>query len=384
MTGRWTLDFALDTDIRFGPGRRFELGEVAAQHGTQAFLVTGLRSFDANPFGSELLDALHRHRVEVVDRVGVQREPDDAQVRSVAARVRASGATLVVAVGGGSVLDLAKAANVVASGQDLARLLAGSPLIERNGLPLIALPTTAGTGSEVSRGAVILDVAARRKRAVRGRGVTPTVAIVDPELTISAGPRVTAEAGFDAAAHAIETCVSRAASRLNMALSAEALPLILASVPRAMADGSDLEARAAASYGAMLMGVNLATSTTCLPHRMQYPIGAATGTTHAVGVAALLPAWLRRTRVHAADALDELAVRSGIAAPGPPGDPAERLVARLEAWIDVIGMRTTLGALRIVESQVADLVGMVEGSVGNDPGPVGPADLRDLYLASLA
>jgi alcohol dehydrogenase len=289
----------------------------------------------------------------------------------------------VVTVGGGSTIDLAKAAAIVAGGADLGALLAGEPVPQPIGPPVVALPTTAGTGAEVSRGAIVYDRDASRKRAVRGRGVAPRVAIVDPELTMAADRSITAEAGFDAAAHALETAVSRAASPLNIALAGDALRRLLDAVPRAMAEPDSIEARSAAAYAALLMGINLATASTCLPHRMQYALAGFTDASHARGVAAIMPAWLRRTRVHAAERLDELAARAGVSDAGSPGAAADRLIDRIADWMREIGMVGGLASLGVRADQVADVVSRVEGTLANDPGPTAPGDLAELAMASL-
>jgi len=377
------FDFGLDTDIRFGVGRRAEVGEVVAAMGGRAVLVTGARSFDAGRFGEEIRQALAGAGVELRDHVTVSGEPDDVAVRAAAERIVASQPTAVVAVGGGSAIDLAKAAAIVAGGPDLDRLLAGEAVAVQIGPPVVALPTTAGTGAEVSRGAIVLQRGEGRKRAIRGRGVSPRVAIVDPELTMSADRTVTAESGFDAMAHALETAVSRAASAVNVTLAADALPRLLWSVPRAMAEPDEIDARSDAAYAALLMGINLATSSTCLPHRMQYALAAFTDASHARGVAAILPAWLRRTQIHAADRLDELALRAGISDAAAAGVAADQLIGRIEAWIDEIGMRFGLASLGVRPDQVAEVVSRVEGTLANDPGPTAPGDLAELATASL-
>jgi alcohol dehydrogenase len=376
------FDLRLDTEIRFGRGRRAEVGTLVGSFGSRAVLISG-RSFDANRYGREIRDALAASQVEVVDQVVSSGEPDDEMVNAAAERLLRAQPAAVVAVGGGSTIDLAKAAGLVAGGLLLEKVLGGEPVQASVGPAVIALPTTAGTGAEVSRGAIVMQRAAQRKRAIRGRGVAPRAAIVDPELTLTTDRTVTAEAGFDAAAHALETAVSRAASALNLALSADALPRLLAGVPRAVAAPDDLDARSESAYAALLMGINLATSSTCLPHRLQYAMAPTTGASHARGVAAIMPAWLRQTRIFAADRLDELAVRAGISAPAAPGIAADRLVERIEVWMDEIGMRVRLASLGVRADHVSELVGRVEGTLTNDPGPTTRRDLEELTLASL-
>ena len=132
------------------------------------------------------------------------------------------------------------------------------------------------------------------------------------------------------------------------------------------------------------MGLNLATSTTCLPHRLQYPVGALTGCGHAEGVAALMPAWLARTAAVTPDRLAAIAVSAGLSGDDDAAEVAAgRLVERVVALLDTIGIRGRLRDLGVKQGDVEGLVAAVEGTLTNDPGPTSPADLRDLYLASL-
>ena len=380
-----TLAFAFDlpTRIRFGPGARGEVGGVAGRFGARIALAVG-RSFGANPAAAACLASLEAAGVEVVLALESAGEPDDRAVLDAAGRLREARPDAVVAIGGGSVLDLAKAAALVPSADDLARWLGGERVEEPVGLPLIALPTTAGSGAEVSHAAIVLDRGAGRKRGIRGRGVAARVAIVDPELCMGASADVVAGAGFDALAHAVETSASRASSPLTIGLAGLALARLLEAVPRTLATADDADGWGWSAYAALLMGINLANSTTCLPHRLQYPVGAFTGTSHARGVAALFPAWLERTRDVAPAALASIGRAGGLAAADAPDDrAADALVAAVLRHLDATGMRTRLGDLGVRARDVPGLAAAVEGSLANDPGPATPETVRDLYLASL-
>lgn len=376
------FSFALPTQIRFGPGVRADVGAIAASEGPRTVLVVG-RSFERNPAATVVVDALQAAGVTVAARVVAHGEPDDGTVLDLVRRIGEAGATSVVAVGGGSILDLAKAAAVVPSAQRLAALLGGDR-VEAGGLPVIALPTTAGSGAEVSHAAIVTDRAAGRKRGVRGPGVAARHALVDPDLMMGAPASVVASAGFDAIAHAIETAASRAASELVISLAGLALPRLLAGVTAAVEGSDDPAPWSAAAYASMLMGINLANSTTCLPHRLQYPVGARTGTGHAAGVAAIMPAWLARTTEVAPAHLARLAHAAGLVDPATSDhDAARALSERILAHLDATGMRRGLGDLGVARTDLADLVAAVEGSLTNDPGPTRPGDLHDLYAASL-
>jgi alcohol dehydrogenase len=374
--------FGLDTAISFGAGRRRDVGRVAAGFGSRAALVTGAHSLAAGPHAAELDATLRDAKVEVVVRCQVTTEPELGTVLAAADAFREHGATVVVAVGGGSVLDLAKAAAVSANSVLDAEQLAAGPRFDTPvGLPVVALPTTAGSGAEVSRGAIVTDPDTGRKHGIRGRGVAPRAAIVDPELAVACPPRVTARAGFDAVAHAVETTISRAASPVTRALALEALPRLLDAVPRAMAQPGDLAARAAAAYGALLMGINLANSTTCLPHRMQYPLGSVAHSEHATGVAALTPAWLDRVLRHAPERLATFATGIGSTA-RDEGEAAQSVAETILSFMERIDLQPRLRDLGIGREDLPGLASMVEGTLENDPGPTDPDALTALYEAS--
>jgi alcohol dehydrogenase class IV len=384
VTDGLAFGLQLPTRIAFGRGARSEVGATAASFGSGAALITG-RSFGAGPRAAELEGLLAAAGVGIVVRIVAAGEPDSDAVLDAAARLGESGAAVLIAVGGGSAIDLAKAAALLPDADRLSGYLAGGVRVEAPiGLPVIALPTTAGSGSEVSHAAIVMDRSAGRKRGIRGPGVAARVAVVDPDLLDDLPPAVAASSGFDAVAHAIETAASAAATPHVVALAGVALERLLRAVPRTL--GPDVEAadRDDAAYAALLMGINLAASTTCLPHRLQYPLGARTGCGHAEGVAALMPAWLARTAEIAPERLARVAVAAGIAARDEPAAlAAKRLGARIADHLDATGMRRGLAGFGVAIADLDGLVDAVEGSLANDPGPTTPRDLRALYLASM-
>ena len=374
--------FGLDTAITFGAGRRREAGRVASNFGRRAALVTGQHSFAAGPHAAELEASLRDAEVQVVARCQVTGEPEIGTVMDAADALREHGADVVLAIGGGSVLDLAKAAAISAGSVIDAEQLATGPRFDTPvGVPVVALPTTAGSGAEVSRGAIVMDPDTGRKHGIRGRGVAPRAAIIDPELVVGCPPRVTARAGFDAVAHAVETTISRAASPATRMLALDALPRLMDAVPRAMAAPDDLAARSAASYAAMLMGINLANSTTCLPHRMQYPLGSVARSEHATGVAAITPAWLQRVLRHAPERLAAFATGLGSAARDET-EAADTVARAILAFMARIDLQPRLRDLGIGRDDLPRLAGMVEGTLENDPGPTDPDALLALYQES--
>lgn len=381
--GSLQFDLQIPTRIVFGRGSRAGIGQAAAELGRRACVITS-RTFGRTPESEVIIGSLAAAGVDVAARVVAHGEPDTTAVMEATAAVMGAQADIVVAIGGGSAIDLAKASALRPSAERLTAYLAGERVDRQIGLPVIALPTTTGSGAEVTHAAIILDREAVRKRGVRGPGVAARVAIVDPDLVDDLPAPATASSAFDAMAHAIETAVSRAATPHVIAWSGLAIGLLLEAIPRSLGPSVNPADRDAAAYAALLMGLNLAASTTCLPHRLQYPLGARTGSGHAEGVAALMPAWLERTVAIAPDRLARVAVASGLAAADEPsGQAAAVFRERVERFIDSTGMRRRLGDLGIAATDIDGLVAAVEGTLANDPGPIQPSDLRALYLASV-
>ena len=373
----------LPTRVIFGRGTRDRVGREVATFGRRAVVVSG-RSFATGPEMPRLVSQLASSGVDVVGRIVARGEPDTAAVLAACTTLIDARSEVVIAVGGGSAIDLAKASALCPSPAQLGDYLGGVRVEDPIGLPVVALPTTAGSGSEVSHAAIVLDQAAQRKRGVRGSGVAPRVAIVDPDLMDGLPAEVAASSGFDALAHAIETAVSMAATPHVVALSGIAIRRLLDAVPRSVRADAMPADRESAAYAALLMGINLAASTTCLPHRLQYPLGAQTGCGHAEGVAALMPAWLERTARSAPERLARLALEAGLVAQGDTIEvSAARLRDSISLQIDATGMRRRLADFGVVAKDVDGLVASVEGTLSNDPGPTAPEDLRALYLASL-
>jgi alcohol dehydrogenase class IV len=377
------FSFGMETDLTFGVGTRSEVGAVAARFGTRAALVVSRSGFGESPYRGEVEQSLRDADVQVVARVEPTGEPTVREAIDLAQQLRETRADVVVAIGGGSTIDLAKAAAVATVLDVDLHALAGGPRFDGTALPVVAVPTTAGAGAEVSRGAIVLDEVKGLKRGIRGRGVAPRAALVDPALMTSCGPRVTALAGFDAVAHAVETAVSRVSTPITRLLSVEALGQLLTALPAVVDRPDDVKARSASAYGATLMGINLANSSTCLPHRMQYPVGAMTRTQHAAGVAALMPAWLQRTTGLEERPLAVLAPVLARQADAAGPDDAGRAVAdAVLALMDRLDLRPRLRDLGVRRDDLPRLAAMVEGTVENDPGPSDRGAILALYEES--
>ncbi len=220
-------------------------------------------------------------------------DPTTTVVEAGAAILAEGGFDGLVALGGGSPIDTAKAMAILAANGGRIRDYKVPNAIPKPGLPLIAIPTTAGTGSEVTRFTVITDVATDEKMLIAGLGVTPAAALIDYELTLTAPLRLTADTGIDALTHAIEAYVSRRANPVSDALALAAVRTIGANIERCYRDGANRPARAAMMIASMQAGMAFSNASVALVHGMSRPIGAHFHVAHGLSNAMLLPAVTR-------------------------------------------------------------------------------------------
>jgi alcohol dehydrogenase class IV len=277
-----SFEFATAGRIVFGAGTFAQLEGIAAGYGKRPLIVTGKRRRDLNIAGQLF---------------SVAGEPTIALVREGVEAFRGAGCDLVIAIGGGSAIDAGKAiAAAAANPGDLLDYLEvigrGQPL-ENAPWPFIAIPTTAGTGSEVTRNAVLGSPEHGVKVSLRSPLMLPRVAIVDPMLTLGLPPAITASTGLDALTQLIEPYVSSRANPFTDNLCLDGLRYASASLPRAFKDGSDTDARSGMAYASLLGGLALANAGLGVVHGFAAPIGGMFDAPHGAVCAALLPAGMR-------------------------------------------------------------------------------------------
>lgn len=219
-------------------------------------------------------------------------EPDVAVVEECAREVSEKGYDLVVGLGGGSPMDVAKGAAVVATHGGEMRPLLGRETLRRNGIPTILIPTTSGSGTEVTQAAVVHVPEEGTKKSIWDRRATAYAAVVDPELAISMPPRLTAETGLDALVHAIEGHTSRGATPVSRLYTLEAIRLIAAYLPRAYRDGNDRDAREAMARAATLAGIGMSNAGLGAIHALALALDPR-GLSHCQSVAVMAP-WVIR------------------------------------------------------------------------------------------
>jgi alcohol dehydrogenase class IV len=282
------FEFATATRIPFGSGVRNELPAAAAAMGRRALLVTGSAANRAGHLSEELAAA----GVGTVPFI-VPAEPTVGLIRDGVSKARQAGCDMVIAIGGGSALDAGKAlAALLAHSGDLLDYLEivghGQPLTNPS-LPMIAVPTTAGTGSEVTRNAVLASPLHKVKASLRSATMLPRLALIDPDLTLGLPRALTASTGLDALTQLIEPYVSVKANRMTDVCCLEGIGRIAHALPRVWRDSGDIEARADMSWASMLGGMALANAGLGAVHGFAAPLGGMFPAPHGASCAAVLP-----------------------------------------------------------------------------------------------
>ncbi|NTV12966.1 MAG: iron-containing alcohol dehydrogenase [Desulfobulbaceae bacterium] len=284
-----TFTITQPTRLTFGAGAIDGLAALARSFGgTKAFLVV-----DPGVKQAGLLDKitapLQRDQLpfEIYDQIDP--EPGLKLADNGCKLAKKAGCDCVIGVGGGSAMDVAKAVAILLTNGGKAEDYLGLGKIKKPGVPKIMVPTTAGTGAEVTFTAVFINEKTKSKGGMNGDPLYPEAALLDPELTISMPPKVTATTGIDAFTHAIEAYLSTQAHPISDMYALEAIELISHNLPKAYAHGGNLEARSAMMLGSLLGGKALATAGVGLVHAMAYPLGGMFGIPHGLANAVLLP-----------------------------------------------------------------------------------------------
>jgi alcohol dehydrogenase class IV len=238
-------------------------------------------------------------------------EPATDRVEEAAAIAKKGNFDVIIGLGGGSILDVAKMVSALITNPGRTEDYFGREKVPMRGKPTIIVPTTSGTGAEVTKHAVFLDRTNNVKKVVASGNLLPNVAIVDPALTLTCPPPVTASAGIDAYIHAAEAFLSKNANTITDTLALESISLLTRWLGPAFADGQDMEARYQMSLGSLMAGMVLNNSGTSLVHAMAYPVGGEYHTPHGVTLSALLIACFEYIAVVKAEKMALLARAMG-------------------------------------------------------------------------
>jgi alcohol dehydrogenase len=285
--------------IEFGSGKISNLGQIASRFGSRVILVHGSNSLHNNILWKTILESLKSAEI-LFSEYQISGEPSPSMIDSAVNQFYTQTIDCVIAIGGGSVIDAGKAISaMLPSGQKISDFLEGIGTQKPDGqkVPFIAVPTTSGTGSEASANAVISQIGASGfKQSLRHENYVPDVALIDPELTYSCPPQITAACGMDTLTQLIESYVSTQATPFTDALIESALPLLGKQISNAVYQGSgDLAARTAMAYASLISGISLANAGLGVVHGLASILGAHFPIPHGVVCGTLLPSSIKYT-----------------------------------------------------------------------------------------
>lgn len=380
-----SVQVVLPRVMHVGADASHKAGEVLAQLGCSRPLLVTDKMMVKLGYAATVQQALAQAGMACDVFDDTVPEPTDASIVAGVDKVRGGNYDAIIALGGGSPIDSAKAIAILGKHGGTVRDYKFPRQVNEPGLPIIAIPTTAGTGSECTRFTIITDEARDEKLLCVGLGFMPVAALVDYNLTVSVPPRTTADTGIDALTHAMEAYVSRKASPYSDSQAIAAMRLIGPHLRRAYRDGSDRPAREAMMLGSTLAGIAFSNASVALVHGMSRPIGAFFHVPHGLSNAMLLPAVTQWSLPAAFERYAECARFIGAADAHDDDDVANRKLIDFLYAINAELQVPTLAEFGTGEERFFSLLptmaeqALASGSPGNNPRVPSAEEIIDIY-----
>ena len=355
----YTID--IPTRVLFGAGKAAQLGDEASKYGKKAFVLMD-PFLEGTDTAKKLLNNLSEHGIDYIDRYDVTPNPRNTVVDKLSKECIDEKCDIVIGIGGGSCIDSAKMIGVVAANGEEAWLYTARDneyVAQPNNppLPIITLPTTSGTGTEVTCYAVLNNLELETKGVMINRAICPLVSIVDPELTMTVPPQVTALTGIDAFAHAFESYIDKKRTPFSQMIALEAIRLFAKSIRKAVKNGNDVQARSDMSLCSLLAGIAITHCPTVMPHAMGQPLSGLTDAPHGGSIACCICQIIEWTLPYGAE---QFAVVAEIFDPSIKDLSVEEKAAKLpvilkELWDDILTEPVTMSKYGLKESEIERL-----------------------------
>jgi alcohol dehydrogenase len=292
----------------------------------------------------------------------------------------------LIAVGGGSAIDTAKAVSAFAHYNGNLTELVGTDIVSKKGAPIIAIPTTAGTGSEVTNISILSDKEAQLKKGIVSDYILPDVAIVAPEMTVSCPPSVTAASGIDALVHAIEAYISVNASPITDALALGAMKMIGRSLPKAYSNPNNIEAREEMATASLMAGMAFGNAGVGAVHALAYPLGGRYHIAHGVSNALLLPYVMEWNKISCVERFRDIAEALGEKTEGlSASEAADKAVQAMRRLSFEVNIPKGLRAFNIPETAIPDMAedaSKIDRLLKNNPRLLSKADIEKIYQSA--
>ncbi len=379
--------FRIPSQITFGAGAIEAVGTEAKRLGTSHAFVLSDPNLQKLGVTDRVVASLSAQGVRSTVYADIEFEPSIQSVAPAAAAAKASGCDLVIGLGGGSTMDTAKAVAALTRNAGQAEDYLGIGLVKQRGVPMILIPTTSGTGAEITPNALFYIPAAREKRAIVSPHIIPEVALLDPAVTLTVPPPVTAATGLDALSHAVESYTSLNASPLTDLYALEAIRLIGANLRTVVANGSDLAAREGMLRASLYAGIGIGNAGTNVVHALAYPLQGQHRVTHGVANSLLLPYGMEFNALSNLSKFASVAEALGERIAGlSPRSAAARSTEACRLLSQDIGIPQTMREVGIKPQDIEDLV---DGAMKmtrllvNNPRQVRPEDARAIFERAL-
>ncbi len=374
------FDYHPRTRVVFGPGKIAELGTLAAELGARSVLLVTDHGLETAGHPQKGIAALESAGLTVALFDDVHANPTSDDVDRGLGVARSAEIDLIVGLGGGSSMDCAKGINFVLTNGGRIEDYWGANKAARPMLPMIAVPTTSGTGSEAQCYALIANPKTHMKMACGDPKAACRLALLDPELTLSMPAPVTAATGIDALSHAVESYVCTRRNPVSQLFSRQAWQLLVRGFPAVVAASDDLDARSKMLLGAHLAGAAIENSMLGAAHALANPLSAHFDVTHGVAIAVMLPHVVRYNAASVAGLFGELAQDAGLCAAGDPL-AGERLASHLAALANRAGLPATLAECGVDKALIPQMAAEASQQwTGRfNPRAIDEQSLRELY-----
>jgi len=386
------MNLILPHKVVFGVGKRSEVGDIARSLGDRTVLITGSKTLDKLGFVRQIITKLEQAGVSILTTESLSHEPETQDVDRLVTRLR--GALLpgdfMLGFGGGSAVDLAKAVAALLPQEEDAPVInylegVGRGLkLKHPPLPVLAIPTTAGTGAEVAKNAVIASYDPPFKKSLRHDRMMPQTVLVDPEYTLHCSRKVTAESGLDALTQLLESYVTRKHQTFTDALIEYCLPGTIAALETLQSKPDDLEARCAMAYGALMSGLALTNSGLGMAHGIAPALGTHCRISHGAACALMLPITLRSNAEVCADRYAKLSrLVFGFDSTVSDATATERLIDRIEQLCRGFDLPMRLSDYGIESAQIPPIARDSKGgnSMKGNPKELSESEIETILRA---
>ncbi len=379
-----SFDYEPRTRVVFGAGKLTDLGTLARELGARRVLLVTDRGLAKAGHPQRGIALLEQAGLTVTVFDDVQENPTSDDVEQGLAVARSAEIDLLIGLGGGSSMDCAKGINFLLTNGGVMEDYWGTGKAKLPMLPMIAVPTTAGTGSEAQSYALIANTRTHMKMACGDPKAACKIALLDPELTLSMPPSVTTASGIDAVSHAVESYVCTRRTPVSMLFAEQAFKLLSRGLPAVIRNPGDVDSRAMMLLGSHLAGAAIENSMLGATHALVNPLSAHCGLVHGVAIGVMLPHVVRYNGGAVGELYGRLAAAAELCDARDP-NAAELLAARLRTLVESAGMPTTLSACGVdrdvIPRMAADAAKQWTGTF--NPRPVAEPDFRSLYEEAL-